>query len=127
MPGVGEVLGLKKSPILESPLAGEADAAGEGDGLGLAAAVFAAFLRVRRVVGEGDAEEVAGEAAALTEGDAVAAAAFLCDRLFAGEGEAAGDSPGDGVGSPKAAQANAVMTANGNSLRSMGATLLKAG
>jgi len=83
-----EVFGLNKSPSMN--LAGAADAAGVA--AALAAVSVLAFLRVRFSAGEAEVAAVlsaAGEAAAV-------ASAFLCERRFPGEGDAAGDSAVEG-------------------------------
>jgi hypothetical protein len=73
-----DVFGLNKSPRL--------NLVGDGEGVGCAAAVLAAFLVPCFALGE-----TAGDAA----GDTVACA-FAAARCFAGVGDSAGDSPGVG-------------------------------
>jgi hypothetical protein len=79
---------LNKSPSVN--LAGDADAAGLA--APLAAVSILAFLRVRFSAGEAEAAAVlsaAGDVAAV-------ASAFLCERRFPGDGDAAGDSAVEG-------------------------------
>ena len=104
-----EVLGLNKS--LRLNLAGDGEtaglaaaaasaflrvrfalgeAAGEGDSAGLAPVVASAFLRLRFGLGEAAGDSATAGDAAFSAGETVAAA-FLCVRCFADEGDAAGE------------------------------------
>jgi hypothetical protein len=89
-----DVFGLKKLPS-ENLL-------GDAEGTGLAATSVFAFLRLR--FSAGDAEATAVLSAAAGEA-AVVASAFLCERRFPGDGDASGDSAGEGDAASSAGEA----------------------
>ena len=80
-------LGLKKSPSVFF--------AGDGDGVTAREAAAGFSLRARFALGEAEGDSVPEGEVPSSAGEAVAAA-FLCVRCFAGEGDAAGDSFGVG-------------------------------
>jgi hypothetical protein len=94
--GDGETAGLAATAAsaflrVRFPL-GEAagDPAGNGDSAGLPTVAASAFLRLRFGLGETAGDSATAGDAACSAGETVAAA-FLCVRCFAGEGDAAGE------------------------------------
>ena len=83
----GDVFGLNKRGNLILNLRGVGDATGVG--VGLAGTSAAALLRIRLGVGEAAGDSAAEGDAALSAGEAVAAA-FLDTRSFGGEGDSVG-------------------------------------
>ena len=107
--GLCDVFGLKKSASVFfagdgetaglAPAAASAflrvrfalgEAAGDGDSAGLATVAASVFLRPRFGLGEAAGDSATAGDAAFSVGETVAAA-FLCVRCFAGDGDAAGE------------------------------------